>query len=925
MKNIRIYITIIILVISVFYSCSTKKNTFLTRTYHNLTAHYNPYFNGNDKFKTAVKAFEKNYKDDYTQIIPVYKYPDKTQGQSLSSSMDVVIEKGTKVIKFHSITVPPKHKKLSRGRKRKNVTKRKEYNNWVDDAYLLIGKAKFYKYDLMGALQTFDYVQTEYNYDKIKYDASLWKAKTLSAQKKYQDAENILLLLDGEKDFPKKLKANLYGTLANNYIKQGMYKQAILYLRKSLDYEKKRQQKIRDKFILAQLYEHLGNYQSASNLYAYIAKSNAPYEMQFAAAIHQATSYVSRKGNFKSTIKQLNKMLRDEKNKEYKDQIYYAIANVYIKERDTTNAIKALKNSSIYNKNNNYQKAQTLLLIASIYYDKHDYKNAKVYYDSTMMFLNPNYKDYEEIMVRKDNLSDLISNIETIQREDSLQRLANMTEKERNKVINKIIKEVRKQKQEKHKEEVEQQQYHMYQQMQNTSQPRMGSSSGKWYFYNPAMVSLGKSEFKRIWGNRPLEDNWRRKNKSPAGFDENDNQGFNPSDSLVNGIPLDETSEYYLKNVPLTDSAMQVSLKKMEDALFETGVIYRKRFNEIDLSIHYFELLLKKFPNTSYKLNTYYNLYQLYSLKKNNEKSNYYKSLIAKDFPNSEINKMISDPNYLSNQQAVKDSIKTLYMQTYNYFTHNLLNRTLNNIEKFKQKKTSYLAPKFMLIEAFTYAKKGDLSKMKFTLEKVTAQYKGTTEDSLAQYYLSFIENNDSLLQTLRAQSLLAQNTSQQETNSTTSQSDTLAQNQSQNNKLQEEEIPSPYKYLPSEAHSYLVIVDDDPEIVNRIKFNIINFNVDHFPMFDFNVKTVLFGTDKKLISVNGLKDADQALKYFKSLLYYKVFEGIDTSMYKHFIISTTNYAPFFKDKDIKGYQKFFIKNYILKPEEQNKQKPKKE
>jgi hypothetical protein len=270
----------------------------------------------------------------------------------------------------------------------------------------------------------------------------------------------------------------------------------------------------------------------------------------------------------------------------------------------------------------------------------------------------------------------------------------------------------------------------------------------------------------------------------------------------------------------------------------------------------------------------------------------------------------------LANKQAKKDSIKDLYVRTYDFFTTNRLNTTLKAIKKYKKFNSTYLEPKFLLIEAFTYAKKSDFGQMKNTLETLKQKYPGTKEDSIATYYLTFMQNNDSLLQILQQQSLLAQNTQTQTTQSTTqAHSDNVTQNNAQQQEEEEEEkLPEKYKLDPEIEHSYVVIVDDDPEIVNRIKFNIINFNVDNFPMFDFNVKTILFGTKKKLISVNGLKNAEQAVKYFKALIYYKVFEGIDSTMYNHFIISTTNFPVFFKDKDIEGYNKFFINRYLLNP-----------
>ena len=916
-----------IAILAVFFlllwGCSTEKNTAVSRFYHNLTSHYNAFFNGRDQYKVAIKSFEKSYEDDYTRILPVFKYSDDQTASSVTGAMDIAIEKATKVIKFHSITAKPKRKGGHLSKKQKAFYKKSDYNNWVDDSWLLIGKAKFYKADYMGAFQAFKYIISEYSYDKIRFEAGLWKAKSEIQMKQYDDALASLQLVEGEKDFPKKLKSNLYATYADLYLRQKKYNDAVNMLNKALKYKPKKSKRVRYQFILAQIYEQLHRYENATNLYAIVTKSNPPYEMAFASMINRATSYIGKTGDPRPIIKQLNKMLKDDKNNDYQDQIYYALASVYLKTNNDKLALKNLKLSAEHGGSNMQQKAKTYLLIADIYFEKKEYALSQPYYDSTMMYLTQEYSNYAQLQVKTDNLSDLVENINTVSLQDSLQMLAHLSDKERIAIINRIIKQVKKKKEEERQAEVEQQQFHSQNNFENQQyqQGVQQGQGGKWYFYNPAMLSMGQSEFKQKWGSRKLGDNWRRKNRTIVNFDTgNGEDEETETDSTGQVVKIDdENPKYYLRKIPMTDSMQTASNEMIKEALYNLGILYRERFNDYPESVKSFEDLVTRFPKTDNKLAAYYNLYQIYNLQNNPTKANEYKNKILSEFPESDMAKAISDPDFGKKKEAEKNKIRNLYVQSYQLFTRGNTGSAAQTINEYEQLDNSFLRSKFLLLRALNQGKSRDYNSMKKSFAQIGTEFPNTPEDSIAKFYLTYLQDNDSLLQQLQQVSdsnLLASNENTNETTETSPQDSVLNQ-QTQEELAAQQEAEELKIFKPSmdEKQFYVIAVHNIPEVLNKVKFNIVNFNVDHFPMFDFEVKTFLLSSDIQLITIKSLKNKTQAMKYFRAVLAYKVFDQIDPSEYQHFVISVTNYPIFYNDKNVTKYLKYFNKYYLPKEE----------
>ncbi len=884
----------------VLFACSTKKNRWINRAYHNTTAKFNVYFNGNEALKAGVKKIIDAHQDNYTLILPVFPYSDKTAAQSGVASMEKAIKKASKVIKKHSITEKPKRKQGKLTQKQKDFYARKEYCNWVDDSYLMMGKANFYSRNFFEADNSFNYVINQFSDPKIKYEAYLWLARSYNEQGKYTEALEILERLKGDRKFPRKLKKELATTFADSYLKQQRYNDAITWLRKAIDQRGKKRVKARYKFILAQIYQSFGKNANASNLYKEVIKMNPPYEMAFRAKINRATSYDVNAGGSKEIKRQLEKMLKDDKNIEYQDQIYYALANVYYAEKNEAEAIKYYKLSVRTSVSNTDQQALSYLAIADIYFGKPNYQYAQAYYDSCVNLLDEKYPKYQEIKQKADNLTYLVKNLNIIQREDSLQMVASMSERKRNSFIDKIINKVIEEEQRQKELEAQAQRNAMLFD-QNVRENNQRNIGGKWYFYNPTAMGFGASEFRKKWGVRKLEDNWRRKNKSVVLVDNNENIDENDT---ANKISDNKTREYYLKDLPLTDSLINVSNKKIEEALYNVSVFYKSKLEDYPQSIKSFEELIKRFPKTEYLLQSYYSLYQLNMLINNKPRADYYKNLIVNNYSNSKYAKALTDPNYLKKIEAENRKNYNLYTKAYSDFEqrhyYNVI-RSLENVDT--NNLTDDLAPKVELLKALSFGGIHDIKNYRNSLKKVIQEYPKSDAKITASKILARLNSPDFVLPD---SNLVAENTTEIINEQPKDSLKKQESNTTENNEF--------YTYNEETKYYYLMFVNSNTNDVNRLKFNIINYNIDKFPMFDFDVKAQKINKSVTAITVRSLDNLSQVRKYYRAINRRKsLFKDIEKTDFSQFVISEENYNKFIKDLDIKKYEDFYLKNISKK------------
>jgi tetratricopeptide (TPR) repeat protein len=510
-----IYKSLIFLGLFISTNCSVEKNTASSRLYHSLTSKYNIYFNGYESFKTGLNKVIYGYTDDYGDLLNVFEYSDPASPSRCSSDMDKAIQKASKVITLKSITSKPELKdNAPQSDKDKNLLERKEYSEWIDDSYLLAGKAHFYKHEFSEAAAIFNYNITAANDPEIRTESLIWLARIYNETTNYGESLRFLSEIDPSALVSKSLKAMYHTTFADMLVKQKKYSEAADALSKAMDFVSGKRTKYRLTYLLAQLYERGGNPGKSTTLYRQVVKMNPPYDIEFSARINIAGVFDINSGNPQEIRKELERMLKNPKNKDFQDQIYFALGNLSMKEGNEKEALEFFRKSASANLQNQNQKARSFLTLANYYYNKSDYLIAGKYYDSTLYFIDQKHPDYQLLKARSQNLNILVSQLTIIQTEDSLQKVAKMSEAERTALIQRIINEIVIAESE-GKTSAYTDRYNVGQYYENERRFQTNiQQEGKWYFYNQAALAFGRTEFRRRWGERKLEDNWRRLNKA---------------------------------------------------------------------------------------------------------------------------------------------------------------------------------------------------------------------------------------------------------------------------------------------------------------------------------------------------------------------------------------------------------------------------
>ncbi len=871
--------------------CSTKKNTFVSRNYHNVTSYYNVYFNGMEAFKEGQKKIAGAHKDNFSLVLLPFLYSDKEAARASYSDMNKAIEKGSKCIRKHSITVKPEKKEGKKERKDKSFYEKNEYVNWIDEAYMLIGKSQLIKQDYYAAIETFSYVVRQFKDSDVKYEAYMWIARCYTEMGNFDKANDFVNMLTAEKaKIPVELEGPINITKADIFLRQRNYTDAIPFVEKAVELTKTKKDKRRYLYILAQLYQINEENKKAYITYGKVIDLNPEYDMVFNARINRAGIFNSSSGDSRSLQKELTKMLKDEKNFDYRDQIYYALGNIAFNESRDGDALNFYKLSAKVSTTNTNQKGVSFLAIADMYFAIPDYRNAQAYYDSSVTVLSRDYPDYNNIKRKSENLNELVSNMDVIHTQDSLQRIAKLPEPERNQIIDQQIAMVIEQEQKAKEEEAARKSDLAYMEQQNRTQSNQTGS--KWYFYNPTSLSMGQAEFKKKWGDRKLEDNWRRSNKSEMNWEgteaDSEKEGESQEKVLSN-----KSREYYLVNIPLSDSAMQVSQEKIEEAYFNLGTIYKEKFDDYPLSIQTFLDFVAKYPTSKYKLSSLYTIYKLYLLEKDYKNADAYKETIIRDYPKSDYAKILSDPEYFKELERIAGQLNFMYQATYRFF----LNDSCRQVEdNYHYVDTAYpespLIPKFALLSTLCQGKSGDTLAFKAALNNFMKMFPDSEEKNYANDVLAALDRKHELELKEKKPEFGAEVAADMPVDSI--------------------DI-SMYNYNERSSHYYMIVVANDKADANRVKFNLTNFNLDYFSYLDFDVSSVLLSANYTMIVVKKFKNMKMARNYLESVnIAGEVFEDIVSDAYREYLISDENFTKFYDDKNVSRYQKFFSRNYKI-------------
>ncbi|WP_163318453.1 tetratricopeptide repeat protein [Dysgonomonas sp. 520] len=737
-----------------FGSCSSQKNTSTTRAYHSINTRYNIYFNAYEAYKDALKSKNLSNKDNLSEIISIYPYdPEWDESKKGGGSFTTTIDKATKAIKLHSITTKPeKDPDKSKDTKYQEWLKSREFNPFLKNAWLLMGKAEYQNEDYLKAITTFAHISHLYNNNlEVITEARLWMALSYTQMGWQYEADNMFQKVKPE-GMSEKLKGEFAGIYANYLVRMKQYDEAIPYIEEAIKSESDNYQKIRLRYLLGQIYAKKGERAKAYKAFGSVQGMRTPYEFSFNAKIRQAELYDS--GNKSKVISSLTKMGKNSKNKEYLDQVYYTLGNVYLNEKDTVKAIDNYKIAIEKSTRNGYDKAIAQLQLGEIYFTQREFIKAQPCYSEAIGVLSKKHEKYPLASLRSAVLDELVVHAEAVHLQDSLQHLAGLPENERLAVIEKHIKDLKEQEAEQKRQEEllakeEETKGQFVQQNQQTGWPNQQESS--FYFDNRQTVEQGKISFKRLWGTRTLEDNWRRQNKQANVFAE-DVPGGLDTDSLaqtgegVEGMPTQNETiddkynpEYYLQQLPLTPEAIEASDKIIENALFNMGKIYKDKLTDFDLAVDAFNTDLTRFPATPNKEEIYYQLFLIYLQLGDKAMQEQYRAMLMREFPENDYAATLSDPNYewnMLNMTLLQDSI---YDATYNAYLDSKINAVRNNYQSIKEKyPLAKLMPKFMLLNALTYAQTNDEMKFKDNLQELVDTY---PQSDVSEYASGILKN----------------------------------------------------------------------------------------------------------------------------------------------------------------------------------------
>ena len=746
------YILYMVAVIVLVTGCSTHKNTAQSRFWQSFTAKYNTYYNGSLAFIDGNLEKEKGNKDNYTEQLPLYPVSNKQSRETGKGNYDRAIEKMEKTIKLHSIKARPEWKKSRRKTaKDREWLGRKEYNPFLWKAWMMMGKAQFQKGAFDEAAATFAYVSRLYQTQPMQNSlARAWLAKCYTELDWLYDAEDVIRNMSRDSIHYRSVR-DWDATYANYYLKTGELEKAVPHLRQVIKSETRKTQKARLWFIMGQVETALGHRDAAYKAYARTIRQNPPYELAFNARIAQTE--VMGQSNARGMISKLKRMAANDNNKDYLDQVYYAIGNIYLAQKDTTKAISAYEKGNEKATRSGIERGVLLLRLGDLYWTLEKYNDAQRCYGAAIGMLDKDRPDYEELSQRSKVLDELVPYTDAVHLQDSLQQLAKMDEKDRNAAIDRVIEALKKKEKEEREKAQEAEVERQLQQrgaqgntMKTPTRPTTPTANnGQWYFYNQQAVSQGKQAFQRQWGKRENVDDWQRVNQTVVGMPAQENQEIADSlgtlqslempdslssiaDSLAN-LKNDSAAndphkrEYYLLQIPFTEDQVAESNLIIQDGLFHAGIIFKDKLENLRLAEKQLLRLTNSFPEFEKMDEVWYHLYLLYARMGRTETADNCLSHLTSEHPESQWAILLNDPYFEENARFGQHIEDSLYAATYEAFKADRYEEVKGNAhvsaERFPLGENR---PKFLFVHGLSLLNEGDakgcLEQMKTVVEK---------------------------------------------------------------------------------------------------------------------------------------------------------------------------------------------------------------
>ncbi len=882
------------------------------RVYHNLTAHYNGYFNAKELYDKSEESLADSHQDNYNQVLEMYKYVP-ADAKAVDNDMETAIQKVSVVIRLH------------------------RKSDWTDDAYLLLGQCRYLQKDYEGAQEAFEYLAAEYNLKALeqkklkrkskkgqqkakakakkkrqqmkkkgieekpeKYpletrpayeDGQIWLARTMIERGLYDEAELLMTRMKNDLKTHKDMADEIAEVNAYNWLKQGEYEKAIQPLEEALELTKTRKKKVRFSYILAQIYQQGGQDEKAYAYFNKVLKLGPTYDMEFNARLNMVTSsWLAGKESSEDVLRSLKRMLKDSKNKEYKDRIYFTMAKVHLKDKSNPEAIAALQKSLQFSSGNQAQKAESYLLLGDLYYGTEEYVLSKNYFDSTLLTMNETDVRKDRVQRMSSNLTDIAKNIEIISLQDSLLAINDMTPGQKRKLAAKLIKEK--------EDKLKSQQSAALANAAASgggSTNLLGASKSLFFAYNDRSAKRGKKAFEKKWGARSLEDDWRRSVKN-GGFN---NEEEEVSDEKFAETLSDEQVAEVFAAVPDTPEKITAANEKIRVAMFSLGTLFRDKIQNNDKSIETLEELLKRYPDTSDKLDAYYNLYLAYTEKGNKKRAKYYYDKIVKEFPNTTYARALEDPNFLKETQEKEKEVVRYYDATYALFEkgdyEQALKKAKDSDSKFGVK--NKLKPKFSLLSALCVGSIDGKEAYIKALKEVIAKYPDTPEQMKAKEILRLLQGGKPVASVPPKSGDTASDGPKDTDNKDNPPKDGKSGN---------------FSTADDKSHYFMMVLKDGNQL--KEAKNVVNaYNSKNFSIKNLRANSIFLGTTEKtpIIIVRRFRNKDDAMSYYEQAVAQPaeiLGEGVEADFC---VVAQANYREILKLKGMGDYMDFFRDNYL--------------
>ncbi len=847
----------------VLAACSAERNTWTSKAFHNTAAHFNGYYYANEEIKKVEDIILTSHVDDYNRILRLFPSFDS----ALAKGYDKEIQEA---VKMASIAI-----------------QRHPNSKWVDDAYILVGKARMYSLDWGNAIQTFKYVNTHSDDRNAKHLAIINLIRTYVEHKEMNNAQAAIDFLE---------KARLNKTNRKKFLLEKAYyyqmrddhDNMVRSLTAADDLLRKKDRRGRIYFIIGQVYQELAFESEAYNYYKKCLGTNPEYEVDFYARLYMAqVTEISRNRDVNAARKSFRKLLKDSKNKEFQDKIFYEMGVFELKQHELKNAIHFL-NRSVRSGNNRRIQGEAYLKLGEIYYDTlKNYELSQAYYDSAISALPQDYENYAAIKNRQEILNEFVGHLKTVQWQDSLLRLSRLDTAVVRAMVDSVVAaeqrraELAAGNKKKRRNRVE---------ITTSTNSAFGNDgpnavSGDWYFGNPASVGIGQSEFRRVWGDIKLEDNWRRSqrlagssggnvSRTAAADTDSGGQEETPAAAEEKVDPAKAAFASLYEQIPRTDEARQAALAKIEEAYFHLGDIYNFKLEERENAIEIYTKLLQRFPDSEYEPEV---LYVLYLIMKDHdpERAETYAARLKADHPNSTFTKILINPDYLQESSLVAEKQKVVYQEAYTIYEggHYDSARVVLG-EALAMGETSFY-PALVLLDILITGETEDIGRYQYALQEFIKTYPETPQADYAQ----------KLLETSRK----------------------FVEAEEKRKGIQ-------YQISPDAAHYFVLVYPRADKIDDATVAGLESFNKSFFGQLDLKTSNLVLNDQYAITFVSEFNNKSAAMAYFQSFTENQPgLTRLRNHKFDNFVITKENFDIFYRTKGLNEYLRFFQKNYQTK------------